>query len=168
MLYDFDLIHPKIAMCMQLSSYTPNPNSVRCDLYLMHSNKTVKCDAIFLTLNQNKRGLRYDLSLYTRTMCNIISYSASKYTGDLIQALCYTYIIDIYYKTDTFYIAAIMPVVTVVDDFGYGMKLFEVDGYHVCTDELAPNQEAEFRTIKDWKSQPNDVMICSYPKTGND
>ncbi|OWF35184.1 sulfotransferase family cytosolic 1B member 1-like [Mizuhopecten yessoensis] len=59
-----------------------------------------------------------------------------------------------------------MPVVRVPDEAGHTLTLLEVDGTYRATSRSVPGHENEIRSIPTWQARDDDVLICSYPKSG--
>jgi len=60
-----------------------------------------------------------------------------------------------------------MPIVKVEDGSGSSLRVLDVDGYYAPTfDLVVPNQEEEFRNVRNWTGREDDVLICAYPKAG--
>ncbi|KAJ8309089.1 hypothetical protein KUTeg_013963 [Tegillarca granosa] len=58
-----------------------------------------------------------------------------------------------------------MPYRYLTDSAGESIKCLDVDGI-LLAPAPKPTHEAEIRTLQNWKSRPNDIIICAYPRSG--
>ncbi|XP_060074359.1 sulfotransferase 1B1-like [Ylistrum balloti] len=59
-----------------------------------------------------------------------------------------------------------MPVKNLMDNGGSGLKVIDLDGYYLPTFSQLKSHEEELRSMPDWMARDDDVMICTYPKSG--
>ncbi|XP_069116803.1 sulfotransferase 1B1-like [Argopecten irradians] len=59
-----------------------------------------------------------------------------------------------------------MPVKKLPDDNGTTLTVVDLDGYYLPILYELKDQEEEIRSLPNWKVRTDDVMICTYPKSG--
>ncbi|OWF35183.1 sulfotransferase 1 family member D1-like [Mizuhopecten yessoensis] len=59
-----------------------------------------------------------------------------------------------------------MPSKKLPDNAGTSVTVMDLDGYYLPTFNELKNHEEELRSIPDWQARDDDLMICTYPKSG--
>ncbi|XP_033736239.1 sulfotransferase family cytosolic 1B member 1-like [Pecten maximus] len=59
-----------------------------------------------------------------------------------------------------------MSIKKLPDNSGATLTVLDLDGYYLPTFLQLKNHEEELRSMPDWKARDDDVMICTYPKSG--